>query len=306
MVPSGALYTASMLTMIDLRHILPLTAIVSLVGCFAEDETVVQLEEIAAPLEMQRGGTLLAEFNPHVSTGVALYAQFLEVHGISLRAANDALDVWTPELALDEDTCSLQDPTLHDRADVRVRMFDVGTIAVHADDHFAALTGRRVPDLATLSGVVYGNESGFDLDEAFLPYLPDAQYTIEAPGGAHTGGFSVALRAPAYPVFDVISGSFVVDDAPIALHGADLAIAWNEIGDRDSIFIDVTSSRARLTCRVEDDGDFSIPATVLGKLGGEGPLTVTMRRADVVELPIDGIDRGQFVFAASNEVRVTR
>lgn len=170
-------------------------------ACSTDDESVTQVEmrESAAPLEEQRAGSLLVEYNPALSNGVSVHAQFLEVQGVSLEAAFDALDAWSPDRALGEDACSIRVPPESDSENVRLRMLDVGPIAVSALNHGIELEGRRVPDLRSFSGVVYGNEEGFDFDEAFLPYEPAARYQISAPGGDEAEGFGVSLQAPAVP-----------------------------------------------------------------------------------------------------------
>lgn len=291
----------------------PRSALVALAliasACSTDDESVTQVEvrETQAPLEEQRAGSLLVEYNPAVSNGVSVHAQFLEVRGVSLEAAFDALDAWMPDRALDEDACSIRVPPPSDGENVRLRMLDVGPIAVAALDHGIALDGRRVPDLRNFSGVVYGNEEGFDFDEAFLPYEPNARYQISAPGGEEAGGFGLSLHAPPVPEFASIADQFTVDEAPIALDGGDLTMTWAAAPEsRTALYLDVTRGTQQLQCRIEDDGHFVVPASVLEQFPADRTLRVTLRRVDAIELPLDGVERGSFVFAATDEAAIQR
>lgn len=295
----------------SLTHSKPALLALSLlaVACSTDDESVTQVElrETAAPLEEQRAGSLLVEYNPSLSNGVSVHAQFLEVEGVSLEAAFEALDAWSPDRALDEDACSIRVPPTGDAERVRLRMMDVGPIAVAALDHAIELQGRRVPDLRSFSGVVYGNEEGYDFDEAFLPYQPGARYQISAPGGDEAGGFGISLQAPFVPRIESIADHYMVDDAPIELRGDDLKLQWSAAPDsRTALYLDVTRGTQRLQCRVEDDGHFVVPATVLDQFPADRALRVTLRRVDALELSLDGVDSGSFVFAATDEATITR
>jgi hypothetical protein len=282
-------------------------------ACSTDDELrELDLEEgTPSPVE-QRAGSVLVEYNPATSNGVSVHAQFMDVRGVSVEAAFDALDVWTPDGALDSDACSVRVPPSagEESETVRLRMLDVGPIAVSALDHSIRLEGRRVPDLRTFSGVVYGNEEGFDFDQAFLPFEPDARYAIAAPGGPEAGGFHVTLQAPPVPEIETVSGHYAVDMAPIDLAGDDLELHWNATEPGAALYLDVGSSafranEPRLRCRIDDDGEFVVPYSVLDRLSADGPLTVTLRRADVLNTGIDSIDDTTFVFAATDEVLVS-
>lgn len=282
-------------------------------ACSTDDEIrELDLEESTPPPVEQRAGSVLVEYNPATSNGVSVHAQFMDVQGVSVDAAFDALDVWTPDAVLDQDACSVRvPPSAGEESDnVRLHMIDVGPIAVSALDHSIRLEGRRVPDLRTFSGVVYGNEEGFDFDQAFLPFEPDARYEITAPGGDRAGGFHVTLQAPSVPEIETVSGRYAVDTAPIELEGDDLELRWNATEPGAALYLDVGSSafhadEPRLRCRIDDDGEFLVPYTILDRISGDGPLTVTLRRADVLGTGIDSIEDTTFVFAATDEVLVS-
>ncbi len=284
-------------------------AALTLVACSTDDESAVGIEvRDAEPVTRQRAGSLVVEFNPVQSNGVSVHAQFLDVQGVSLEAAFDALAAWSPDAALDDDACSIRVPPVSSDAEhVRLHMLDVGPISVAALAHSIELEGRRVPDLQSFSGVVYGNEEGFDFDEAFLPYEPLARYHISAPGGDGAGGFGVSLQAPAVPRIESLAGRYVVDDAPIELHGEDLALQWRgEQAAQTRLYLDVTSADLRIQCRLEDDGEFIVPASALEQFPAGQALQVTLRRVDALELPIEGVERTSFVFAATDEASIRR
>ncbi len=261
----------------------------------ARESEVIEAEE-------ERSGSVLVEFDPAASEGVSVHAQFLAVRGVSTDLALQALDVWSPDLELDVDSCSVRPPTLATDENVRLHLLDVGTISVAAFDHAIQLDGRRVPDLRTVSGVVYGNEEGFEIDEAFLPFEPQARYQIAAPGGSDAGGFNISLVAPSIPEIETVGGVYAVDSDPIALRGDDLDLRWaSALEDETTLFLELKGSTGhRLSCRVEDDGAFVVPATILEQLGS-GQLDLALRRIDSVELAIDGVEEGAFVFASTSK-----
>ena len=281
-----------------------------LAACSTDDDSVaeLELEEAAPPSVERRAGSVLVEYNT-ASNGVSVHGQFLDVRGVSLEAALEALDVWTPDAELDLDTCSVRLPpsTGEEAADVRLHMIDVGPITVSALDHSIQLDGRRVPDLRSFSGVVYGNEEGFDFDEAFLPYQADAPYAIHAPGGVEAGGFHVTLQAPSVPEIETVAGRYAVDDAPIDLAGGDLDLQWRVTEPSAALFLDVgtgSPNDPRLRCHVEDDGDFVVPVSILERLETRTSLHVTLRRIDALSMGIAGIDDTSFLFATTDEVTV--
>jgi hypothetical protein len=283
-------------------------------ACSTDDEIrQIDLEEASPSPVEQRAGSVLVEYNPTTSNGVSVHAQFMDVRGVSVETAFDALDVWTPDGALDRDACSVRVPPSagEESEDVRLRMLDVGPIAVSALEHSIRLEGRRVPDLRTFSGVVYGNEEGFDFDQAFLPFEPEARYAIAAPGGEEAGGFHVTLQAPSVPEIETVSGRYAVDTAPIRLDGDDLELRWTVNDPGAALYLDIgpASFRAdgpRLRCRLDDDGDFVVPYSILDRISASGtPLSVTLRRADVIKTGIDEVEDTTFVFAATDQVVVT-
>ena len=274
-------------------------------ACSTADEPAISVEAEEAPA-MRTAGSMLVEYDPAQSNGLSVHAQFLEVSGVSVEAALDALDAWTPDATLAEDVCSIRARNEVGSDDVRLRLLDVGPISVGALGHAIELNGRRLPDLSDVYGVVYGNEEGFDFDEAFLPYAPHTTYQIEAPGGDVAGGFGLALQAPSVPEIVAVAGRYLVDDNPIALDGRDLSIEWEPAGESASLFLDVVAGNQRLQCRVEDDGRFEVPASAFDGFAEDAVLTVKLRRVDAVELAIDGIESGAFVFAATDEARVVR
>lgn len=280
-----------------------------LAACSTDDEFAqFELEEAQPPAVERRAGSVLVEYNPSTSNGVSVHAQFLDVRGVSLEAAFDALDVWTPDPELDIDSCSIRvpPPSNEEVEDVRLHMLDVGPIAVSALDHSIRLEGRRVPDLRTFSGVVYGNEGGFDFDEAFLPYEAEAPYSIFASGGADAGGFDVTLRAPSVPEIEAVAGRYAVDDAPIELRGGDLELQWSVGEPYAALYLDVAGPGVpRVRCRLEDDGDFVVPGSIISQVSAaDSLLHITLRRVNRSSFGIVGVDDSSFVFATADDVNV--
>ncbi|QDG52495.1 hypothetical protein FIV42_17650 [Persicimonas caeni] len=295
-----------------------LTAILLLAGCSTE-ESLPQLDVdgTAAPDET-RAGTLLAEYShPRgaASGGVSVHAQFLDVHGVNYDTALEALEVWSPDWELDVDACSLRSDMAVGQqhpADIRLELLDVGPITVRGPGEAIRLEARRLPDLlSAFSGVIYGTEQGFGAQPLRIGYEPGAWYSFGAPGRSHTGGFYVSMRAPR-PIRIAAIGDLPADqgrqlDADFT---QDLTVEWQpsfgEASD-DTVFLYISSGfgpdRPRLTCRVDDDGSFTVPDTIVQQLSQDSAeLELTLRRITSERVDIDELETSEFIFSTVDEI----
>jgi hypothetical protein len=299
-----------------------------LAGCSTE-ESLPQLDvESTAPADEKRAGTLLAEYSHprgEQSDGVSVHAQFLDVRGVNYETALEALEVWSPEWQLDVDACSLRAHPLRSDSnadndypedqypnDIRLELLDVGPITVRGPHDAIRLEARRLPDLlSAFSGVIYGTEQGFSSQPLRIGYEPGALYTFGAPGRVGNGDFSISMRAPRPMHIASVGAQPAEQGSAFGVDFADdLPLEWQPTGEQtsdDIVFLHISSGfgpdRPRLTCRLEDDGAFSVPATVIGQLAEDGAeLSLSLRRINAKTVDIDGLEASEFVFSTVDEI----
>ncbi len=289
-----------------------------LAGCSTE-ESLPQLDVDGAPTaDDTRAGTLLAEYShPRGASrgGVSVHAQFLDVRGVNYDTALEALEVWSPDWQLDVDACSMRsgvDVANQQPDDIRLELLDVGPITVRGPREAIRLEARRLPDLlSAFSGVIYGTEQGFGSQPLRIGYEPGAWYSFGASGRSHTGGFYVTMRAPRPLHIASIGGLAAAEGRQIAVDFArDLTIEWEPSfaeTSEDTVFLYISSGfgpdRPRVTCRVDDDGSFTVPNTVVEQLAKDsGELELTMRRITAQRVDIDKLDASEFIFSTVDEI----
>lgn len=295
-----------------------------LVGACSAEESLPQVEVDRAPAAGEtRAGTLLAEYTAPrgaSSGGVRVHAQFLDVHGIHYSRALEALEIWRPDFDLSLDACemhSAQAPSDERVDDIRLELLNVGPIQVRGPIEQIQLDARRLPDLwNTFSGVIYGTEQGADTGALRLGYLPGARYDFSAPGDGSNGGFSVTLAAPR-PIRIMRVGDEPTDQSS-ALgwdFDQDLRIFWHPVADLvdatpaeraarrgEEVFLRISAGfgpdRPRLTCRLEDDGAFTLPAAWVQQLSDDSnELKLSLRRINARSVAMRGFDTADFVFS---------
>lgn len=264
-----------------------------------------------------RAGTLLAEYaQPRGSRsgGVSVHAQFLDVHGVNYATALEALEVWSPAWQLDVDACSMRsdlgvEPQRSD--DIRLQLLDVGPITVRGPGEAIRLEARRLPDLlSSFSGVIYGTEQGFGAQPMRIGYEPGARYSFGAPGSPASGGFYVNLQAPEPIRIEAIDGEAAAEGSRFARRfDHDLRVDWRPTASDATVFLRVSSGfgpdRPRLTCRVDDDGSFDVPAGLVDQIAGDaGEVQLSLRRVNADNVDIDGLDASEFVFSTVDEVTI--
>jgi hypothetical protein len=250
-------------------------------ACAVDDAEEVEFAQESRTLE-SRVGTFLAEYSQG-SNGTEIHAQFIVTRGISADQALEALDVWRPYTDLEIDVCALsnaQSPSGEER--VSLELLDVGPITVETHDSLAVLEARRLPDIWDgVSGVVYGTERGFDSEVITVPYQLATTYTVSAPG-AEISGFSVELEAPEVP--EIIEHDF----------GSWSWVPAMEPADQMYVEVEGVDGQGRMVCRVEDDGEFVIPIQL------KEAARVTLRRINVADLRMDGLDKSVAIFSSKN------
>ena len=265
-----------------------------------------------------RSGSVLAEYKTRDGVDgsrLSVHAQFIEAEGVSYDTALEALEVWHPDWELDRGACSLRAGDRSAQADsskIRLDLLDLGPISVQGPTDSLELEPRRLPDLlSAFSGVIYGTEGELDYDRAPLPYEPGATYRFEAPGTETVDGFTVELEAPAPVRIDAVAGRSAqgVDSIELPADG-DMKVSWQAAVDDAAVFLDLSSGfgpdRPRLTCRVEDDGQFTIPSGLLEQFDVQSGVDVAVRRVHAEDARVQGFDDSEVILSAVDEVTVYR
>lgn len=296
-----------------------------LLGACSAEESLPQIEVDRAPAAGEtRAGTLLAEYtSPRTAGagGVRVHAQFLDVQGIHYARALEALEVWRPDFDLGLDACEMHSAQLpgEERVDdIRLELLNVGPIRVRGPIEQIRLDARRLPDLwSTFSGVIYGTEQGADTGALRLGYLPGARYDFMAPGDGINGGFSVTLAAPRPIRIQRIGDEPADEDSWLGWDfDRDLRIFWHPFADPladataaeraahrgEEVFLRISAGfgpdRPRLTCRLEDDGAFTLPAAWVQQLSSDSDeLQLSLRRINARSVAMRGFDAAEFVFS---------
>lgn len=302
-----------------------------LLAACSTEEALPQVEVDNPPVAAAtRAGTLLAEYaSPRASgiSGVRVHAQFLDIHGIHYARALEALEVWSPDYELDFDACSMHSARAVEAArndEIRLELLDVGPITVQGPDESIRLEARRLPDLlSAFSGVIYGTEQGLGTEALRVGYHAGARYNFSAPGQSESAGFAVSMRAPE-PIHIMRVGQQEAARGPRVpvSFGEDLSIEWSPFLEQthqdivgtptyarsgEDVFLRISTGfgpdRPRLSCRIEDDGNFTLPAALIEQLVDDSDeLQLSLRRVNAQTIDIDGLDSAEFVFSAVDEL----
>ena len=280
------------------------------VACSTDDDTVGFDTDTTEARLTAKTGTVIAEYD-RFGNGTTVHAQFMSAQGVSRDQALEALEIWTPDRELAIDACSLRPPLASVDADVALQLLDLGPLTVGFGDQLAQLQSRRLPDLfQNISGVVYGNEEGFDVDSVDIPFAEGADYSFAAPGGDGAGAFDASVQAPMVPQIQAIGGEILAENAQRQAEldsGEDLTIGWSRSDATEhGLYLDVVGSpsldMARLRCRVEDDGSFTVPGAIIDQLRAESSdITIVLRRVNRAPVQIDGLDESEIIFSAKDE-----
>lgn len=292
-----------------------------LAGCFSNDELSEQpRDEDPERTVEERYGALSAEFvypRSGVDHGVEVQAQFLDVRGVAVEPAMEALEVWMPRRGLEMDTCIIDDgaDVSSDRYQpVSLHLLDLGDIAVSSPDERVILEPRRLPDLlSSFYGVVYGSEWSDLASDNFVEYYPGATYRFTAPGTVEAGTFDVSLQAPEPIVLLAADGDEIRDRTSYStVDNQPLELVWETDGalwGAEEVFIDLFAGygpdQARIQCRTRDHGAFSIPSSKLRELSRTSDeVDLQLRRVRRSEASIRGLDEVDFYFSTTDGIEL--
>ena len=284
------------------------------VGCTSEDSFVDDRssEEDETVVE-ESYGALIASYTHDRSGGdqaVQFQAQVVEARGLRAAPALKALEVWLPPRHLDVGECEFQNrQSLQPHPDntASLHLLDVGDIEVTTPTEQIHLSPMRLPDLlASFYGVIYDSTWG----DHRLSYEADEQWSIWAPGADSTGPLEARFTTPAPMMLVAANGDEIAEYQREVLidDNQDLELVWSHLSD-DDVFIELQTgqgSRAMaMTCRSEDVGAFSGPASKIRELSRHGDnVDLSIRRVRSDSMPIEGVESANHHFSVADHLQL--
>lgn len=260
-------------------------------------------------------GALSAQVQPRTESEqgpVDIQAQFLDARGVAVESALQALEVWVPHRGLEQGECrriERMDRVSADHQPVSLHLIDVGDIVVETTQQAMSIQPRQMPDLlSSFYGVIYGSEFSRGDDDAAVGYHPGELYRFSADGSSGVGGFDVAMEAPRPMVLVAANGEEIEHGQTVTVSShQDLELVWESRSDESGeVFIDLAeggvADSARIQCRTDDDGAFSVPSDQLGQFGDDARMEV--RRVHRTGVDMEGLDDAEFYFATTDRIRL--
>lgn len=310
---------------------LALVAGLFVAGCSPSDDDVIGAAWVSAAMtpdttddgDVERFALLTATVAHPRSRGglradpVSLRAVFVSHAGQAREAVLDLLSL--PQLLRLEqtDTCSLvaRETTSWSGGDAFrpegdagwVDLLDAGQVSVGVASARQTLDPQYFPDVvATVSGVTYAGSAG--LGPLPLRRRGSSEVRFDGTGSGEVGSFAVSLALPAAVRLRLVGGRLPVDGHARVERTGGLAVRWDTRGTSDEPLMLELSRRSfgavdTIRCIVEDDGAFTVPAALRGRLPEHPePATdrLTVRRATGVEFYARGVDEG-WAFAISED-----
>ncbi len=271
-----------------------------------------------AQLEERYGALSVEYVYPRMGAdeGLRIKAQFLDIRGVAIESALEALEVWKPRRVLKMGECLITGGESARGSGKEVgslHLLDVGDIGVSSPRDKVLLEPRRLPDLlSSFYGVVYSSEWGDEGVQRDIDYYPGVTYGFQARGTSQAGSFSFSLIAPEPMVLLAADGVELRDRATITTGVDDpLELVWNSDGGDTTaeVFIDLTTGfgpdQTRVQCRADDQGAFAVPADLLRHLRDlEDGLDLELRRVHRDRISVDGLDEVDVFFATSDRVEL--
>lgn len=270
--------------------------------------------------EMVSRGIITASFNRYIENGNDEPYETFGLTGVFARSAPERTGtvdmLWDqiPEavdLALD--SCTIPSPVLDKSrdqdplSDRTIELLDVGDLTVAFAGVIKPVPTRTFPDLLKLIvGVTYAAD-----DTQGVLFQPGATYDIRATGTGSMVDFRVALDAPEDLGRVTLDGISPEDGSPVVTRGQNVELTWDGDGYGDEVYVNLSWTSMgtpwQITCRVRDDGQFVIPATIT--TGLPDPITSTdeemsIQRVRQVAFRSKDLSSGSFKFIVSTNFSV--
>ena len=273
-------------------------------GCAVGDDDETVIEDRTLTPELSWGaGAVSVEYRPSEGESARVHAHFLSAKNLDRDAAFEALEIWVPNDELDQDVCSISNVSDSQTGEPTLRLLGANEISLTLDGEDFTLTQRRLPDAVSgISGVVYGNDEGFDHDEIEIPFTPGSTYVVRAQGSNELPGFAVELVAPEPLVLNTISGQIIDEERHVVLaNDDDLALTWVVSDPNGMLFLELSGDQT-MTCRLTNDGQFFVPAHLVETLGPQ--ITATLRTARVETLNLEPLGPVQFIIGTADDISI--
>ena len=253
--------------------------------------------------------------SPRVGDEIEVTGQFVTYDGPSADWAMRALDLWIPEgdRSLWRDRCRLMlDPPkehgVGGASTTHIELVEAGYVEL-SSHHQSTLELHHVPDLMDyFSGVVYrlGPNHGF-------AYVPEQAYRFSGSGSADVGPFDVMLHAPEAMELTSVAEQPRDNSLDVKVpEEGDFAIEWIAQDPETKVYFDVyhddLSPAPLLSCTADDDGRFDLPEDALIALRAHYPeasFRMVVRRAELVDFIVEGVDWARAAFITSDVIFLT-
>lgn len=280
-------------------------------GCVEEP-----VGEENAPKTVVSRGIITASVNRHVEAGSDDPFESFSFTGVFARypaEESGTVDMlWDQRIGgldLTVDSCTLPTPVLEQRfesqepqAERAIELLDVGDLSVGLDGDRKTVPTRTFPDLLKVAvGVIYSAD-----DTQGVTFQPGLRYDVRATGSDEVELFRVDLDAPADLGVVRLDDATPEEETPILNRGKGVRLTWEGDGYGDEVVATISwtgmGSPWEITCRMRDDGQFEIPASITAAL--PDPLTVTdaeinVRRFRQVAFRSGGLSNGSFQFVVT-------
>lgn len=287
-----------------------------LISCTTVDEA----SETDTGESLVSRGLITASFRRYLDGSGTGSSEHFRITGLFVRHAQEAdtaavslLGMQVADIDIPLDACSPPAPVLDQRRwspprRSAMELLDVGDMQVSFGTGNRTVATRTFPDLLrVIVGVIYSADENYGLE-----FRPGRTYDLRTSGSDQIGPFEVALDAPEDLGDLRIGGSLPFEETPIIIRGRGLHIAWDADGFGDEVLATLSftsmGSPWSMTCRMRDDGEFSIPASHTAVL--PDPLTcadseLSVTRVRQVAFRAAGLSSGTLRFEVTSDFNVS-
>jgi hypothetical protein len=211
--------------------------------------------------------------DPAARRAVRLHAAglFIDHTDVDRSGALELLNMATVALpdslaSLETDECTFSASWMGDGAeaagsgvfDLSLELLDAGAIRLRRGDMDVAMAPRAFPDvLDFIAGVTYELASGVELD-----FHEGETFVFLGEGSSEVGPFEAIVTAPPPIRISSIGSSRAEEGVPAVPRSGGTEVTWQGAEEGEGVFlrieVEALLGSARLECRVQDDGAFTL------------------------------------------------